>query len=129
MSQADFLNTITNVLVLSFNQHEVLSDDRYDTISAIIHWKYDNIREWCTTKSKLTTTRGGDSYGDRKIKCLQALSWWATDLTLRGKQIFLAEFDATMMIYCIDEEKLDYEGGKKDPYINKTCCVRTYWVS
>ena len=84
-----FLNTITNVLGLS--------NDGYDTISTIIHWKYDKIREWCTNKSKFTATRGGASYEDRKIKCLQALVWWGTYLTLRGKQIVLYDFDATMM--------------------------------
>ena len=106
MSQADLLNTITNVLGLSVKQHEVLYDDRYDTIYTIIHWKYEKIHEWCTTKSNLKTTRGGASYGDQKIKCLQVLAWWATDFTVRGKQILLADFDDTMMAYCIDEAKL-----------------------
>ena len=92
-----FLNTITNVLGLSVKQLEVLSNDGYDTISTIIHWKYDKIHECCTTKSKFTATRGGASYGNQKIKCLQALAWWDTYLTLRGKQIVLDDFDATMM--------------------------------
>ena len=108
MAQADFLNTINNVLGLSVNQREVLSDDRYDTISTIIHWKYDKICEWCKTKSRLTTTRGGASYGDQKSNFLQALSWWATDLTLKGKHISIVDFDATMMADCIDESKLCY---------------------
>ena len=64
MVQADLLKTITNILSLSVNQREVLSDEGYDTISTIAHWKYDDILEWYTTKSKLTTTRGGASYGD-----------------------------------------------------------------
>ena len=84
ISQSDLINTTTNVLGLSIDQRGLLYDDVYDTIFAIIHWKYEKIREWCTTKSKLTTTRGGSSYGDQKIKFLQALAWWATDLTLRG---------------------------------------------
>ena len=62
MTQADFLNTITNVLGLSVKQREMLSDYGYDTIFTSIHWKYDEISEWFTTKSKLTTTRVGDSY-------------------------------------------------------------------
>ena len=66
MAQADLLNTITNVLVLSVKKCEVLSDDGYDPISIIIHWKYEEIREWCPTKSKLTTTREGYSYRDQK---------------------------------------------------------------
>ena len=75
MTHADFLNTITNVLGLAVKQREVLSDDGYDTISTIIHWNYDKIREWCTTKSKLITTRGGASHGDQRIWFLQALTW------------------------------------------------------
>ena len=40
-------------------------------------------------------------------------------MTLRSKQIVLADFDATIMAYFIDEEKLDYEDVKKDPDIEK----------
>ena len=107
MEQADFLNTITKVLVLSVKQREVSSDDRYDTIYTIIHWNYDELHEWCTTKSKFITTIGGASYGYQNIKCLQALAWWDSNLTLRGKYIVLADFDATIMADCIDESKLD----------------------
>ena len=97
----------------------MLSDDGYDTISNIIHWKYNNIREWCPNRSNFSTTRGGDPYGDTEIKCIQALEWWATDLTFRGEYINLSDFDATMMVDCIYEAKLDYENGKKYPRINK----------
>ena len=85
MAQVDLINKINNILGLSVKQRELLSNEGYDTIFTIIHWKYDTIREWCTTKSKFKTTRGGASYGERKIKCIQALEWWATDFTLRGK--------------------------------------------
>ena len=119
MAQAYFLNTITNVLGLSVKQRKVLSDDGYETISTIIHLKYDKIHECCTTKYKLTTTRGLYYYGDQKTKCLQALAWWDTNLTFRGKHIVLAEFDATMTVDCIYEAKLDYKDGKKEPDINK----------
>ena len=46
MAQAGLLNKITNILGLSVNQREVLSDDIYDIISTIIHWKYEDICEW-----------------------------------------------------------------------------------
>ena len=45
MAQADLLNTITNVLGLSVKKREVLSNDVYGTISTIIYWKYNKIRE------------------------------------------------------------------------------------
>ena len=119
MAQEDLLNTITNVLGLSVKQREVLSYDVYGTIYTIIYWNYDVIHEWYTTKYKLKTTRGGDSYGDQKIDCLQVLAWWVINLTLRGKHIALDDFDATMMADCIDEDNLDYEYGKKVSDIKK----------
>ena len=67
MAQADFFNTVTNVLGLSDKQLEVLSDDGYDTIFNIIHWKYDKIHEWFTTKYKLKKTIREAYYGDQKL--------------------------------------------------------------
>ena len=119
IAQADLINRINNVLGLLVKQHELLSDDGYDTIFTIIHWKYNTIREWCTTNPKLKTTRGGASHGEQKINCIQALAWWATDFTLRGKHIDLADFDATMMSDFIDEAKFEYEDGEKDPETEK----------
>ena len=74
MTQADLLITITNILGLLVKQHDVVSDDGYDTIYTITHREYEKIREWCTTMSELTNTREGASYVDRKMQCLQALS-------------------------------------------------------
>ena len=37
MAKKNVLNTITNVLALSVKQHEVLSDDEWDTIATIIN--------------------------------------------------------------------------------------------
>ena len=71
------------------------------------------------TKSKLTTTIGVATYEYRRIKFIQASAWWATDLTLRGKQIDPVDFNVTMMDDCIDEEKLGYEDGEKNSYIEK----------
>ena len=41
-------------------------------------------------------------------------------MTIWGKQIVLADFDATIIADCIYEAKLDYNYGKKDPEIEKT---------
>ena len=120
MAQADLPNTITNVLGLSVNQSDVLSDDIYDKISTIINCKYNNIREWYTNKSNLTTSRGGASYGDQNIKCLQVLAWQATNLTFTDKQIVLDGFNITMIAGCIYGANLDYLDRKKYPDIKKT---------
>ena len=96
MTQAYLLNRITNFLGSSVKQGDMLSNYGYGRISIIISCKYDKIREWCTAKSKLKITRGVASYGDQKIKCIQSLAWWATELIIRGNQIELSDFDATM---------------------------------
>ena len=119
-AKADLLNTVTKILGLSVSQSEVLSNGVYDKIYTIIHWKYGQIREWCPTNFKLTTTRGGATCGDTKIKFIHALAWWETNLTLWGKHIDLDDFDTTMMEDCTDEAKFDYKDGKKDPDIEKT---------
>ena len=52
---------------------------------------------------------------EKKNKYIQALE--ATNLNLRGKHIDLDDFYATMMEDYIDEAKLEYKDGKKDPDI------------
>ena len=57
------------------------------------------------------------------------MAWRATDFNLRGKQIFLADFYATMVSYCKDEANLDHEDRKKDPYIeNPDNLSHSKWV-
>ena len=62
--------------------------------------------------------RGGVSYGDRKIECLQAMAWWVTYLTLWGKIIDLNKFKTDILDYAIEESRLDFEDiidGKGEP--------------
>ena len=56
--------------------------------------------------------RGGLSFGDRKIKFLQALSWWVLYLTLKGKPIELNNFKRDIMSGTIEESQLDHEQNK-----------------
>ena len=51
----------------------------------------------------------GISYGDGKIKCLQSLAWWVTDLTLRGKIIDLNNFKNDILADAIEESRPDFE--------------------
>ena len=50
----------------------------------LINWRYKNIRSLLENLSNRPTTRGGQQYGDRKIKELHALSWFITDRSRRG---------------------------------------------
>ena len=46
---------------------------------------------------------------DRKIKCLPALDWWVTDLTLRGKIIDQNNFKTDILADAIEDSRLDFE--------------------
>ena len=48
-------------------------------------------------KTKIPESRGGGSYGDRKINGLQSLSWYVTYLTLRGKIIDINNFKTDIL--------------------------------
>lgn len=50
----------------------------------MINWKYKDIRSLLENLLNRPTTRGGQQFGDRKIKELQALSWFITDKSSRG---------------------------------------------
>ena len=54
-------------------------------------------------------SRGGISFGDRKINCLQALTWWVTDLVERSKIIYLNHFKTDILYEVIEELQLDFE--------------------
>ena len=65
----------------------------YNNAESIIHWKFDNNRNWATDKAKLINDQGRCSYDDRKIKFLQGLVYWITDLSMRVNPIVLTDFD------------------------------------
>ena len=50
----------------------------------------------------------GISFVDRKIKCLQALAWWVTNLTLQGDNIYLNHFNSDALSDAIEESQLNF---------------------
>ena len=53
--------------------------------------------------------RGGVSYGDSDIKCLQALDWWVTYLMLQGKIIDSNNFKTDIFADAIEESRIYFE--------------------
>ena len=88
-------------------------DNGYDSHKSVIYWDITYIKEWYQLKAKIPVSRGGISYGDRKIKCLQSLSWWVADLTLRGKIINLKKFKNNILVDEIEDPRIDFE-DKRD---------------
>ena len=52
---------------------------------------------------------GGISLGYRKIKCIQSLALWVTDLTLRVKNIDLNNLKSDILSDAIEEYRLNFE--------------------
>ena len=57
----------------SGDQCAKLRADGYSSLSNLVNWKYMEIRSLLENLSNRPTTRGGQQFGDRKIKELQAL--------------------------------------------------------
>ena len=74
-----------------FNREQCLKmrEEGYSTLSDLINWEYKDVRSLLENLSNRPTSRGGQQFGDRKIKQLQALSWFLTDRSRRGLSIDL----------------------------------------
>ena len=49
------------------------------------------------------------SFRERKIKFLQELAWWVTELTLWGKSIELDNFNSDILSDTIEESQLNFK--------------------
>ena len=104
-----FTEKIQVILDFTSTQFWVLVDDGYDSQELVLYCKFTDVKEWCQLKSKILAICSGVYYGDRKIKCLQALDWWVSYLTLRGKIIDLNKFKTDIISDAIGEYQLDFE--------------------
>ena len=60
-----------NIIGITNIQVSVLVENRYDSQESVLYWKLKNIKEWFQLKAKTPASRGGVSYVDRNINCLQ----------------------------------------------------------
>ena len=67
-----FTGTLQDNLCFTSNQVHVLVDDGYDIQESVLYWKISYIKEWYQIKTRIPESRGGISYGDRKINFAQA---------------------------------------------------------
>ena len=89
----DWVSAIKQVFNFTRDQSGTLILDGYDNAQSVIHWKFDNVRNWDIDKAKLAATRGRCSYGDMRIKCLQGLICWITYMMMLGNPVVLVDFD------------------------------------
>jgi len=99
----------------NFNREQCakLRTEGYSSLSDLVNWKFKDIRSLLEKLSNRPTTRGGQQYGDRKIKELQALSWFITDRSRRGLSFDLDLFRQGACSY-ITYAEIDAEIGKDE---------------
>ena len=79
-----------------------MAKDGQDTQETLLYLKFIEIRDWCQLKSKIPVIRVVISFGYRKINCLQSLSWWIMDMSLRGEIIDLNNFNSDIIFDSIE---------------------------
>jgi len=90
-----------------------LREEGYSSLSDLINWKYKQIRSLLENLSNRPSSRGGQQFGDRKIKELQALCWFITDRSRRGLYFDLSLYREEANPY-ITYAEVDAEIGSDD---------------
>ena len=98
---------------LTKEQCVTLRDQGYMTLSDLVDWEYKDVRSLLENLSIRPTSRGGWEFGDRRIKQLQALSWFVTDRDWRGLTYDMDLYQAELNTY-IKFAKIDSQIGKDD---------------
>jgi len=95
-----------------FNRQQCLTlrNQGYMTLSDLVDWGYKEVRSLLENLSNRPASRGGQEFGDRRIKQLQALSWFVTDRDRRGLSYDLDLYQTEVKTY-IQFAKIDSETG------------------
>jgi hypothetical protein len=93
-----FYTVLTDVLRLTENQADALEAEGYDNAQELCFWGTSDIATWCANKAKLPATRGGITFGNPRVKAIQAFAFWATDMHQRGLPLALPLFDDEMLL-------------------------------
>ena len=104
-----FTGTLQDILGFANTQVWILADNGYGSQELVLYWIFTNIKEWRQLKYKTPESHSGVSYVDRKIKWLQALAWWVTDLTVQDKIIDLNNFKTDIFAYAIEDSRVHFE--------------------
>ena len=76
------------------SQYTTLREEGYGTIHELRNWKHKEINTLLTNLSNRPINRGGQRYGDRRIKQLQALAWFVNNSYARGLPVDLVLYEA-----------------------------------
>ena len=90
-----------------------MRNEGYSSLSDLVNWEYKDIRSLLENLSNCPSTRGGQQFGDRRIKELQALAWFLTDRSRRALPFDLDLYQSEANSYIIFA-KIDSEIAKDE---------------
>jgi hypothetical protein len=124
-----FRDVLTTVLRFGDNQADTLITEGYDSLHELRFWGYEDIATWAANKGKITLLRGGCSYGDPRVKGLQALAFYATDMHRRGLPLSLINFNDEMLLKYKEMVRVDRarKGTKSDVSMPDPLVHDTIW--
>ena len=94
-------------------QYATLREEGYGTVHEMRGWKHKDIYKLLTNLSDRPANRGGRRYGDKRIRQVQAISWFVNDATSRGVLIDLNIYEQDPDT-CIQNAALAADHAAKD---------------
>ena len=111
VAERELHRVLCNVHSFTIGQYRTLREEGYGAISDFRGWKHKEIHTLLTSISNRPQNRGGQRYGDRRIRQVQALSWFVNDRFNRGLAVDIAEYEANPDI-CIENAALAADHSK-----------------
>lgn len=84
---------LCNVHAFTCGQYETLREVGYGTLPDLVNWSYKDISTLLSGLSNRPENRGGMRYGDRRIRQVQAVTWFVNDLHSIGVDIGMDQFE------------------------------------
>lgn len=74
-------------------QYSTLREEGYGTIYELRNWKHKDIHKLLSNISNRPVNRGGQRYGDKRIRQLQGFTWFVNDSYSRGVPVDLYTYE------------------------------------
>ena len=80
-------------------QYETLREEGYGTFADLVNWKHKEISKLLQSLSNRPANRGGMRYGDKRVRQIQAITWYVTEASQRGINLDMTEYEVNPDTY------------------------------
>ena len=111
----DLVNTVSdNVISLMASQRDTIVNTRWARLANFQCFNYNMIQTWAMESNRLPASCVGCYFGSVAMTKLQALSYCANQMLLRGHTLVCHGFDSTMIRQSMDDAEIHYAKSKQD---------------